>query len=56
MKQKNKKIYEEKNLTDKCQYIGNSTDKPLKLVSRLKDKNCKINYNCNQQLKDTHKM
>ena len=29
-------------------------DQPLKLVQNLKDKNCKINYNYNKQLKDRH--
>ena len=30
-------------------------DQPLKLVRRLQDKNCKINYNYNKQLRNIHK-
>ena len=29
-------------------------DQPLKLVKRLKDKNCRINYNYDKQLRDRH--
>ena len=40
----------EKNLTKgKGKYIVKILYQPLKLLQRLKDKNCKINYNYNKQ-------
>ena len=44
------KLQEGKNPTGKGKYIIKAVDQPLnKLLRRLKDKNCKINYNYNKQ-------
>ena len=45
----------EKNLTGKGKYTTKAVNQPLKLVQKLKDNNCKVNYNYNTQLKDTYK-